>query len=144
MLVLAACGAPVWGEETAAERADVTRGLAVFLDRDLGHCVLCHAVAQLDVPFQGNIGPALTDVADRLSREEMEQKIMDPTRSNPQSAMPAYFRTRGLRQVAQAYVGKPVLNRQQLDDLLAYLGTLQSPGGARSPAGSRSPGGVER
>jgi sulfur-oxidizing protein SoxX len=41
-------------------------------------------------------------------------------------SMPAYFRTEGLRQVASAYRGKPVLSAQQVEDVVAYLATLKA------------------
>ena len=108
-----------------AMAGDVDRGREVFVNRELGHCVLCHEVAQLDVPFQGNLGPPLTTIADRFSPTEIREKIIDPTRSNPDTSMPAYYRTDGLSQVARAYVRQTVLNEVQLEDLLAYLATLQ-------------------
>ena len=75
---------------------DPIRGKAVFLDRELGHCVLCHQVSSLDVPFQGNIGPDLSNVGARLSREVLLEKVVDPTISNPETTMPAYHRTSDL------------------------------------------------
>lgn len=111
--------------EVAVAGSDAERGREVFLDRDLGHCVLCHRIAHLDVPFQGNIGPDLTAVADRMSIDAMREKISDPTLSNPKSTMPGYYRTHGLEQVAQEYRGRPVLTAAQLQDLLAYLATLK-------------------
>ena len=104
---------------------DADRGRQVFVDRELGHCVLCHEVARLDAPFQGNLGPPLTDVAARLSLPEMREKIVDPARSNPDTSMPAYYETDGLSQVARAYLGRTVLSEGQLEDLLAYLATLK-------------------
>ncbi len=111
--------------EVAMAGTDAERGREVFLDRDLGHCVLCHRVAHLDIPFQGNIGPDLTGVADRMSIDAMREKVSDPTLSNPNSTMPGYYRTHGLEQVAREYRGRPVLTAAQLQDLLAYLATLK-------------------
>ncbi len=37
--------------------------------------------------------------------------------------MPPYYRAEGLSQVGQAYQGKPVLNEQQIEDLVAFMGT---------------------
>ena len=66
---------------------DSERGRKIFLDRELGHCILCHETKQIDVPFQGNLGPDLSDVAARLTTDEIRAKVEDPTVSNPESAM---------------------------------------------------------
>jgi sulfur-oxidizing protein SoxX len=50
--------------------------------------------------------------------------VVDPTRVNPNAVMPAYHRIHGLDQVAEAYRGKPVLSAQQVEDVVAYLLTL--------------------
>ena len=105
---------------------DPARGRAIVLDRERGHCVLCHQVAQLDAPFQGNIGPPLDTVGERLGAAAMRQRIIDPTALNPNSAMPAYYRTEGLRQVATEWRGRPVLDAQEVEDVVAYLQTLRS------------------
>ncbi|MEM9623377.1 MAG: sulfur oxidation c-type cytochrome SoxX [Pseudomonadota bacterium] len=112
-------------EAVLAEVGDPVRGQAVFLDRDLGHCVLCHQVSSLGVPFQGNIGPDLSNVGQRLSRKDLWDKIADPTVSNSESTMPAYHRTSDLRQVQPEYLGKPILSQAELNDLVAYLQTLR-------------------
>ena len=99
----------------------------MFVSRDGGHCILCHRVTGLDVPFQGNVGPPLTGIAARRSAREVRARIMDPTRFNPDAAMPAYYRSEGLRQLPQALQGRTVLSAQQIEDLVAFLMTLESP-----------------
>ena len=103
------------------------RGRDVFLDRDAGHCLLCHQVEQLDEPFQGNLGPDLSDIGSRLSTAELRERIVDPTRINPQTVMPAYYRTSDLRQVGTEYIGKPILNARQVEDVVAFISTLKRP-----------------
>ena len=124
MFAAVVIGLPVTWAIANTAPTPAERGREIFVDRELGHCVLCHRVAYLDVPFQGDIGPELTAIADRLSADAMRAKIVDPMGNNPTSAMPSYGRTTGLRQVATAYLGKPVLDAQQIDDLVAYLATL--------------------
>ena len=103
---------------------DAERGRALIVDRDLGHCLLCHAIEQIDEPFQGNIGPDLSNVGTRLSSSMLRERIVDPTRSNPESVMPAYYRTDNLTNVGSAYEGKPILDAQQVEDVVAFLATL--------------------
>ena len=108
---------------------DPDRGREVFLDRELGHCLLCHQVSQLDAPFQGNIGPDLSNIAERLPISAIRERIIDPTQLNPQTVMPAYGRTEDLLDVDERYLGKPILEPSQLEDLVAFVATLrQKPG----------------
>ena len=39
--------------------------------------------------------------------------------------MPPYYRVEGLNRVAPAFAGKPVLNAEQIEDVIAYLVTLR-------------------
>ncbi|MEM7218052.1 MAG: sulfur oxidation c-type cytochrome SoxX [Pseudomonadota bacterium] len=111
-----------------ARAGDPEAGRAVFIDRERGHCLLCHQVQQLDAPFQGNIGPDLSNVGARLDARMLRDRVTDPTRFNPDTAMPAYHRSDGLNQVMTRYADQPVLDAQELDDLVAYLLTLTTSG----------------
>ena len=106
---------------------DPDRGREVFLDRELGHCLLCHQVAQLDAPFQGNIGPDLSGVGDRLPASTIRERIADPTTLNPETVMPAYARTDNLVDVDERYLGQPILDARQLDDLVVFVASLKQP-----------------
>ena len=103
---------------------DPLAGRAAFVDRDGAHCLLCHRVTQLDAPFQGTLGPDLSRYGDTMDIARARLQLVDATRLNPNTVMPAYYRTRGLRQVAKAYRGQPVLTAQQIEDILAFLATL--------------------
>ena len=107
------------------EPGDATRGRAAVLSRDAGNCFLCHAVPDAGETPLGNIGPPLAGVGKRRSAAQLRLRLVDSTRINRLSVMPAYYRTKNLRQVASAYYGKPILNAQQIEDVLAYLLTLR-------------------
>lgn len=102
-------------------------GEVVFNDRDSGHCVLCHQLANSSAPFQGNIGPALDGVGERLDADQIRYRLVDNRRLNPGSLMPAYFSTSNLQQVATGFKGKTVLSAIQIEDLVAYLAAQQTP-----------------
>lgn len=102
---------------------DAARGREVFVAREGGHCVLCHRVP--GVAVAGDVGPALDGVGARLSPGEIRYRIVDITRVNPQAVMPAFHRTEGLARVAPAYAGRPVLDAAQVEDLVAFLGSLR-------------------
>lgn len=113
----------------AAVDANSDLGREIFVERERGHCVLCHRVAGLDAPFQGNLGPDLTRVGARLTSAQIRLRIVDASRLNPDTVMPAYYRTSGLRQVAEAYRGKPVLPAEDVEQLVAWLSLQKGEGG---------------
>jgi L-cysteine S-thiosulfotransferase len=39
--------------------------------------------------------------------------------------MPSYFKVAGLDRVAASYAGKPILTASEIEDVVAYLGTLR-------------------
>jgi L-cysteine S-thiosulfotransferase len=104
---------------------DSARGAELFAAREGGHCVLCHRVEGLEAPFQGNVGPELSAVGARLSPAQMRLRIADPTRLWPDTVMPSYYRVTQLQQVGAAYRGEPVLSAQEIEDVIAYLATLE-------------------
>lgn len=102
---------------------DAVRGREIVTGRD-GNCLLCHALPEPGQRFMGNVAPPLTAVASRLSAGQIRLRVVDPTRVNPDAVMPAYHRVNDLDQVALQYRGKPVLDAQQVEDVVAYLSTL--------------------
>ena len=104
---------------------DPARGKSVLVQREKGHCILCHTLPEPDVKFAGNIGPPLAGVGRRLSAAQIRGRIVDPTRHDPNSVMPAYFRTEGLNRVAPSYRDKTVLSAQDVEDAVALLSTYR-------------------
>lgn len=104
---------------------DLEQGKAVFVEREGGHCVLCHVVTSLDAPFQGDLGPALSDVGARLSPGQIRLRIVDASQLNAETVMPPYYRIHGLNQVVDGQAGQPVLSSEQIEDLVAYLASLK-------------------
>ena len=105
-------------------KADAARGRAVLASRE-SNCILCHAVPETGERFYGNVGPPLSGVGARLTAAQMRLRIVDPLYFNKESIMPAYFRVDGLNRVAEPLRGKPVLNAEQIEDVIAYLLTLK-------------------
>ena len=108
-----------------SEPGDAARGRSIVVNRDAGACTLCHAVP--GETNSGNIAPTLAGVGARLSPAQLRLRVADSTRVNPESPMPAYYRTEGLNQVAAAFRGKPLLSAQQVEDVVAWLATLKEP-----------------
>ena len=93
-------------------------------NRQVGLCLLCHSGPFPEERFQGDLAPDLRSAA-RLSEGQIRQRIVDSTKVNPQSIMPAYYRSEGLERVAPVYRGKTILTAEQIEDVVAYLTTLK-------------------
>lgn len=103
---------------------DAERGRKVLVSRE-ANCILCHAVPETGERFFGNLAPPLSGIGKRLSPAQMRARIVDPLFFNKESIMPAYYRIDGLHRVAENLRGKPVLSAVQIEDVIAYLQTLQ-------------------
>jgi len=116
--------APLTGEP-----GDPSRGRSTVLNRNEGGCILCHAVpgagSAENGRFMGNLAPSLAGVGAKRSTAQLRLRIVDSTRVDPATPMPAYYRIDGLNRVASAYRGKPILSAQQVEDVVAYLATLR-------------------
>ncbi len=112
--------APVGADVDAAVR----RGREIVMGRD-ANCLLCHKISATGARFMGNLGPSLDGVGAKFNAAQLRERLMAPERFNPDSIMPAYARTDGLTQVAAAWRGKPMLTPQQIDDTVAFLGSLR-------------------
>ena len=106
-------------------KGDPVRGRAIVANRQVGLCLLCHSGPFPDERFQGNLAPDLRGAGARWSQGQLRLRIVDSSRINPASIMPAYHRTEGLVRVAPAWRGKPVLTAEQIEDVVAFLMTLR-------------------
>lgn len=113
-------------------RGDAARGPAVALAPDQGDCTICHRLPLPNRQFHGTVGPALDAIGTRLDAGQLRLRIAAPKRLNPSSVMPAYCTTGERHRVALGFVGKPILDARQIEDLVAWLATLD---GAALPTG---------
>jgi L-cysteine S-thiosulfotransferase len=109
----------------AGKAGDAARGLAIIRDRRTGNCLICHSLTLADEPFQGEIAPNLDGVGGRLSPAQIRLRLVDPSRVNAGTLMPAYYRVDGLINVAPEFKGMPVLDAQQIEDIVVYLSGLK-------------------
>ncbi len=115
---------------------DATRGRAIVANRQLGLCLLCHTAPISEERFQGNLAPSLNGVGSRLNEGQLRLRIVNSRVINPETIMPSYYQTEnhahaGARvgtRVGTAWQGKTILNAQQIEDVVAYLATLQTQG----------------
>ena len=105
-------------------KGDPLRGRALVANRQVGLCLLCHSGPFPEERFQGELAPDLRSAA-RLTEGQIRSRIVDPRKANPDSIMPAYFRTEGLTRVAPTFRGRTILTAEQIEDVVAYLMTLR-------------------
>jgi sulfur-oxidizing protein SoxX len=107
---------------------DAVRGRALVASRPQGLCLLCHAAPIPEERQQGTLAPDLAGVGQRLSEAQLRLRLVAPQTVHPETIMPAYYRagpSSGLQRVARDFDGKPVLDAQQIEDVVAYLGSLK-------------------
>lgn len=107
-------------------------GAKVATTRPLGNCVACHQISSNKADFQGNIGPALDGAASRWTEAQLRGIVIDSKHTFPDSVMPGMYKTGPFIRPGDAYTGKaapadlpPILNAQQIEDVVAYLMTLK-------------------
>lgn len=111
-----------------ATPGDAVSGRAIVVDRTRGQCLLCHRGPFDATPLERQQGTLATDLAGtgaRWSAAQLRLRIADPKRLDPQSIMPAYFRAEGYTRVAAAWQGRTALSAQEVEDVVAFLGTLK-------------------
>jgi sulfur-oxidizing protein SoxX len=104
---------------------DPTRGRKIVVDRRLGACLLCHTGPFPEQKFPGTLAPDLSGAGARWSAGQLRLRLVDPTRLNPDTIMPSYYRVAGLTRVGSAWRGKPILTPEQIEDVVAFLSTLR-------------------
>jgi sulfur-oxidizing protein SoxX len=104
---------------------DPQRGRAIVANRQQGLCLLCHSAPIPEERFQGNLAPDLASVGARLDPAQLRLRMIDSRRINPDSIMPAYFRSTSLTRVGANWQSRTLLDAQQVEDVVAYLVTLK-------------------
>lgn len=103
---------------------DPARGRALVLNRATT-CILCHNGPFPEEKFQGDLAPSLAGAGSRWSAGQLRLRLVDGSRLNPATIMPSYYRVDGLKRVGATWRGKPILSAEQIEDIVAYLVTLQ-------------------
>jgi sulfur-oxidizing protein SoxX len=106
-------------------KGDAARGRVIVANRQVGLCILCHSGPFPEQRLQGDLAPDLRGAGKRWSEAQLRLRIVDARRLNPDTIMPPYYRIDGLERVAAAWRGKPILTAAQIEDVVAYLVTLQ-------------------
>jgi L-cysteine S-thiosulfotransferase len=108
-------------EPLTSTPGDAQRGRAIVANRRVGQCLLCHSGPFPDPHLQGSLAPSLAGAGARWSAGQLRLRIADGQRLNPATTMPSYHRSQGFEQVASAWRGRPALDAQQVEDVVAFL-----------------------
>ncbi len=104
---------------------DAAKGRTIVGNRQIGMCQLCHQVPNAGDRFQGDISTNLAGAGVRWTVPQLRLRIVNSRLINPASVMPAYYRTDGLERVAATSRDKPILDAQQIEDVVAWLASLK-------------------
>ena len=113
-------------ESLSSEAGNPVRGRAIVVSRQTGLCLLCHSGPFPEERFQGNLAPELKASVARLNAPQLRARIVNAAHFNPQTIMPAYYQASHLNRVAPKFVGQTILNGQEIEDVVAFLMTLNN------------------
>ncbi|WP_166307643.1 sulfur oxidation c-type cytochrome SoxX [Bradyrhizobium sp. 2S1] len=92
-----------------AQAQSAAEGQKLAFDRSKGNCLTCHVIKGGDLP--GTIGPELTGLKAKYSRDELVAIVTDETKRNPQTVMPPFGRNR-------------ILSEKEINAVVDFLQTL--------------------
>ena len=113
-------------ESLSVEPGDPVRGRVIVASRQTGLCLLCHSGPFPEERFQGNLAPELKASVVRLSAPQLRARIVNAAHFNPQTIMPSYYQTSNLNRVASKFSGQTILSGQEIEDVIAFLVTLNN------------------
>jgi sulfur-oxidizing protein SoxX len=109
-----------------ATPGDAVKGRVIVASRQTGLCLLCHSGPFPEERFQGNLAPEIGLSVGRLSEAQLRARMVDPSRFNPGTIMPSYYRSVGFNRIAPKFEGQPILSGQEIEDVLAFLVSLKA------------------
>ena len=112
-------------QSLTGKTGDAVRGRATIADRQKGLCLLCHTGPFPEQRFQGNLAPDLRGAGSRWTEGQLRLRLVDSSKVNSATIMPAYYRIEGLTRVGSAWQGRPVLSAEEIEDVVAFLATLK-------------------
>lgn len=106
---------------------DPVAGAETFKSRKLGNCLACHANADMSGElFHGDVGPSLDGVASRWDEAQLRAIVTNSKQIfTDETVMPGFYSLEVGQYVSEPFAGKTILTAQQVEDVVAYLGTLK-------------------
>lgn len=102
-----------------------TRGRVLLLARDPANCLECHTIAGDKAMAGGARAPALDGIGAVLSPAQLRLSVVDNAQIVPKAGMPSFHKGDSALFTAKRDRDKPVLNAQQIEDVVAYLSSLK-------------------
>ena len=88
-LVLAAAVSGLVITSSLANDELIKQGEKIFMTKNLGNCIACHAINGKNLDGPGSMGPKLQYLS-AWPKEALYDKVYDPYTGNPISQMPAF------------------------------------------------------
>jgi len=121
---------------------DIARGRALYAGEQRAGCPACHVVpggvtdtaiavpdlAAPDLAGPDLKGPDLSGIGARLSAGAIRLWIVAPSAIAEDATMPAYYAVGQRDQADDSLYGGPALTAAEIEDLVAYLASLNGPG----------------
>jgi L-cysteine S-thiosulfotransferase len=92
-----------------AHAQSVAEGQELAFDRGKGNCLTCHVIKGGEYP--GTIGPELSGMKGKYSRDDLVAIVFDETKRNPLTVMPPFGRNR-------------ILTEKEINAIVDFLQTL--------------------
>lgn len=114
-------------ESLTGAPGNVAEGRKAFADRKLGNCLACHANSDMSEQlFHGEVGPSLDGVAGRWTPEQLRAIVVNSKAVfGAQTVMPGFYSLEVGKHVRKDLIGKTILTAEQVESIVAYLGTLK-------------------
>jgi len=118
-------GSEITGSLTGAP-GDAARGRALYAGEARAGCPVCHGVP--GAAGDTVSAPELSGVGGRLGAGAIRLWIVAPEALDPETAMPAYYAAGQRTGAEDPLYGGPALTAAEIEDLVAYLAALRTPG----------------
>jgi sulfur-oxidizing protein SoxX len=109
-----------------AQPGDAARGRAIVVQRQTGLCLLCHSGPFAEERTPGTVAGSLAGAGSRWTAAQLRLRVADARRLDPDTPMPSFHRPDAAgERVGAAWRGRPILDAQQVEDVVAFLLTLK-------------------
>ena len=103
---------------------DPASGRKLAINRKKGNCLACHVMPIPEQQFHGTYGPPLDGIGDRMGEAEFRLRLVDAKAVDPDTSMPSFYKN-GQHRVLKKFIGKTILQPQEIEDIISYLVTLK-------------------